>query len=66
MPQRIALVSQEPWRSRGVRKVIVKNFYVYYRIDENTEHVYILNIIYQKRDQLKMLDKMNLEEENRL
>lgn len=61
MPQRIAPVPEEPWHSRGIRKIIVKNFYVYYRIDENTERVYILNVIYQKRDQLKMLAKMDFD-----
>ena len=34
MPARNKCVDQEPWHSRGVRKIIVKNFYVYYRIDE--------------------------------
>lgn len=61
MPQRIAHVPEEPWHSRGIRKIIVKNFYVYYRIDENTERVYILNVIYQKRDQLKMLAEMDFD-----
>lgn len=61
MPQRIAPISEEPWHSRGIRKIIIKNFYVYYRIDENTERVYILNIIYQKRDQLKMLAEMDFD-----
>ncbi len=61
MPQRISPVPEEPWHSRGIRKIIVKNFYVYYRIDENTERVYILNVIYQKRDQLKMLAEMDLD-----
>lgn len=61
MPQRIAPVLEEPWHSRGIRKLIVKNFYVYYRIDENADRVYILNVIYQKRDQLKMLAKMGFD-----
>lgn len=52
MPQRIAPVPEEPWHARGIRKIIVKNFYIYYRIDENAERVYILNVIYQKRDSL--------------
>lgn len=61
MPHRIAPVPEEPWHSRGIRKIIVKNFYVYYRIDENTERVYILNVIYQKRDQLQMLAQMDFD-----
>ena len=55
MPARNRCVEQEPWHSRGVRKIIVKNFYVYYRIDETSDTVYILNVIYARRDQLKAL-----------
>ena len=46
--------------SKGVRKIIVKNFYVYYRLDVPSGKVYILNVIYAKRDQLKVLNRINL------
>ena len=59
MPGRYQPVEDEPWHSRGIRKTIVKNFYIYYRIDETTQRVYILNIIYARRDQLRMLAQMN-------
>ena len=55
MPARNRLMDEEPWHSRGVRKIIVENFYVYYRIDDATETVYVLNVIYARRDQLKAL-----------
>ena len=61
MPARHKRVDPEPWHSRGVRKIIVKNFYVYYRIDEPIGTVYILNVIYAKRDQLKALTRMKLD-----
>lgn len=57
----IAPVAREPWRSRGVRKIIAKNFYVYYRPDESSGIVYVMNVIYSKRDQLKALKKMHFE-----
>lgn len=60
LPGRIKPVADEPWRSRGLRKVIVKNFYVYFRIDENQKRVYILNVIYNKRDQLKIMAQIKL------
>ena len=60
MPARNKCVDQEPWCSRGVRKIIVKNFYVYYRIDEQAETVYVLNVIYARRDQLKALSHMKV------
>lgn len=62
MASSIAPVEQEPWHSRGVRKIIAKNFYIYYRLDDLTGKVYILNVIYAKRDQLKALKNMNLRD----
>ena len=58
-PARIAPVHEEPWHSRGIRFLIVKNFYVYYRIDENAKTVFILNVVYSKRGQLKVLAQMD-------
>ena len=55
MPGRIKPVDDEPWHSRGIREIMAKNFYVYYRIDEETKRVYIMNVIYNKRDQLRQL-----------
>ena len=55
MPGRNALIADEPWRSRGIRRTIVKNFYIYYRINEKSKSVYVLNVIYARRDQLKTL-----------
>ena len=60
MPGRIKPVDEEPWHSRGLRKIIAKNFYVYYRIDEPSKRVYILNVIYDQRDQLKQMSKMKI------
>ena len=54
------MLDEEPWHSRGIRHLIVKNFYVYYRIDEAAKTVYILNVVYNKRDQLRILAQMDL------
>ena len=62
MASSIVPVKQEPWHSRGVRKIIAKNFYIYYRPDDSSGKVYILNVIYAKRDQLKALNRMNLND----
>ncbi len=61
MPGRIKPVDDEPWHSRGIRKIMAKNFYVYYRIDEDAKRVYIMNVIYNKRDQLRQLSQMKLD-----
>ena len=55
----IAPVVEEPWHSRGVRKIVAKNFYIYYRLDESLGRVYVMNVIYAKRDQLKALKNMH-------
>ena len=60
MPGVIKPVDREPWHSRGVRKILVKNFFVYYRIDEEKLVVYILNSIYARSDQLNALRNMNI------
>ena len=61
MPAQYKPVDDEPWHSRGIRKFLVKNSFVYYRIDEEAETVYILNIIYAARDQLRTLSEMKLD-----
>lgn len=61
MPARYQLVDEEPERSSGVRRLIVKNFYVYYQIDEGAKRVYIINVIYTRRDQLKALSDKNMD-----
>lgn len=60
MAESIAPVEREPWHTRGVRKIAFKNFYIYYRPDNASGKVYILNLIYTKRDQLKVLENMDL------
>lgn len=61
MPARYKPVDDEPWHSRGIRKFLVKNSFVYFRIDEEAGTVYILNIIYASRDQLRALSEMKLD-----
>lgn len=60
-PQRIALINEEPWHTKGIHRLPVKNFYVYFWIDEDNLKVQVIAVIYQKRDQLKQLSKITLE-----
>ena len=57
----IAPIDKEPWHSRGVHKIIAKNFYIYYRLDESSGRVYVMIVIYAKRDQLKALKKIPID-----
>ena len=55
-----ALIDDEPWKSKGVRKIIVKNFLVYYWVDDSNNKVQIIAVIYNKRDQIKQLADIDL------
>ena len=58
-PSRIALTEEEPWRSRGVRRMPVKNYLVYFWIDEAAYIVQIMAVIYGRRDQAERLAEMD-------
>ncbi len=60
MADSIAPEEREPWHSRGARKIGAKNFFIYYRPDAVSGRVYVLNVIYARSDQLKVLNRMNL------
>ncbi len=61
MPYRYVAVEEEPWHSEGVRRTQVKNYYVYYWIDEETGTVQVIGVIYARRDQERQLQQMELE-----
>lgn len=60
-PQRIALVAEEPWHTKGIHRLPVKNFLVYFWIDEDNLRVQVIAVIYKKRDQLRQLSQMDME-----
>lgn len=60
-PQRVALISEEPWHTKGIHRLPVKNFLVYFWIDEDNTKVQITAVIYEKRDQLRQLSQMDME-----
>ena len=49
-PKRFHLIDDEPWHSRGVRRMNAKSFAVFFYIYEEYSEVYVQNVIYQKRD----------------
>lgn len=60
-PQRVALVNDEPWHTNEIHCLPVKNFLVYFWIDEDNMKVQITAVIYSKRDQLQQLSQMDME-----
>ena len=60
-PQRVVLVEEEPWNTNGIHRLPVKNFLIYFWIDEDNMRVQITAIIYGKREQLRQLSQMDME-----
>ncbi len=61
MPGRVHLTPEEPWHSSGVRRSRVKNFYIYFWINEEGKTVQIMSVIYVKRDQARQLESLDIE-----
>ena len=61
MPERIKLTEEEPWRSEGVHRMRVRNYYVYFWIDEDNNKVQVTSVIYVARDQTAQLELMEME-----
>lgn len=61
MPERIKLTEEEPWRSEGIHRMRVKNYYVYFWIDEENSKVQVTSVIYVARDQAAQLILMQME-----
>ena len=55
MPSRYPLVEEEPWHSKRVHKMPVKNHLVYYWVNEGAKSVYVTAVIYGRRDLLAAL-----------
>ena len=61
LPKSHSLIEEEPWRSEGVRKIIVKNFFIYYWVDDKNSRVQIIAVIYSRRDQIKQLAEVDIQ-----
>lgn len=55
LPERYPVVDMEPWRSRGYHVMRVKNYLVYYYIDNDRNIVWVTAVIYGRREQLNAL-----------
>ncbi|MCD7804425.1 MAG: type II toxin-antitoxin system RelE/ParE family toxin [Oscillospiraceae bacterium] len=55
MPQRIRFVEDEPWKSQGIRRFSVKNFSVYFWIDEENLKIHVVAVAYARRNQIGVL-----------
>jgi len=55
MPKRFALVSDERLAQMGIRSVPVKNYSIFYTVDEQEESVIIISVMYSKRNWANLL-----------
>ncbi len=56
-PERNPLYRDEPWHSQGVRFLPVKNYLVFYTVQNETETVSIARIMYGGRDISRQLEE---------
>ncbi|MBR0215512.1 MAG: type II toxin-antitoxin system RelE/ParE family toxin [Clostridia bacterium] len=59
-PSRIHLTPEQPWHDQSVRRDRVKNYYIYFWIDEQNKSVQIIGVIYVRRDQSRQLETMDM------
>ena len=57
MPNRFPLFEKEPWHSRGLRKLIIDNYKVFYYPNEQTQEVVVFHVFYGGRNIDELLDK---------
>ena len=61
MPKRVSLVEEEPWRSEGVRVKAIRNFLIYFWVNEAEKTVQVIAVIYARRDQTSVLSQLDLQ-----
>ena len=57
MPERNLLYKEEPWHSQGVRFVPVKNYLLFYTVNNETNTVSIARILYGGMDINRQLEE---------
>ena len=60
LPQRVHRTPEEPWHSLGVRRLLIKHYYIYFWVDEQNSRVQITDVIYAGREQTQQLQAMPL------
>ena len=62
MPKRIKTVDEQPWKDAGIRKTRVKNYYIYFLVDDEEMAVKVNAVTYVGRDQTKQMSDRKMEE----
>ena len=56
MPERNPLYRSEPWRSKGLRFITVRNYLLLYTVDSDSQTVSVARILYGGRDISRQLE----------
>ena len=54
LPEKIPLAREDSWKKQGIHATVIRNYLIYFLIDEAKHQVYIVRIIYEKRDQAQV------------
>ncbi|PKZ45127.1 type II toxin-antitoxin system RelE/ParE family toxin [Gardnerella vaginalis] len=58
MSYRVKLIGEQPWCEIGFRRIRVKNYYVYFCVDDSRKELQILAVVYVRRDRAKQLEQL--------
>lgn len=61
-PSRHPLTEEEPWHSEEMRMAVVRGYLIYFWVDEETDTVHVIAVIYEKRDQAEQLSKIDMKD----
>lgn len=55
MPQRFAVIAEEPYHSMGMRKVSAENYLIFYLVNEKEKTVSIVRVLHNRREWTNLL-----------
>ena len=58
-PARHSFVALEPFRRKGLRKMTVRNYLVYFKIYEESKVVRVVAVVYAKSNQVEKLKELS-------
>ena len=62
MPKRIRTIEEQPWKDAGIRKIRVKNYYIYFLVDDEMA-VKVNAVIYTGRDQARQMTDRKMKDQ---
>ncbi len=55
MPFRYPVIREEPYRTIGVRRMLVENYSIFYVADSENKSVHVFRVLYSRREWEKLL-----------